>query len=57
MSASFGVPFTKMMFDGLMSRWTRPLVCRCFSAEASLSPISNTFAAGDAPFSSSARSV
>ena len=26
MSASLGTPFTKMMFDGLMSRWTRPLV-------------------------------
>src|SRR6059036_3225707 len=25
MSASLGTPFTKMMFDGLTSRWTSPL--------------------------------
>ena len=24
MSASFGIPFTKIMFAGLISRWMRP---------------------------------
>ena len=32
MSASLGMPFTKTMFDGLMSRWTRPWRWRFSSA-------------------------
>src|SRR2546426_3346929 len=49
MSASLGTPFTKMMFDGLMSRWTSPCACKCSSARVSESAICTHLATGSAP--------
>ena len=49
MSASLGTPLTKMMFDGLTSRWTRPFACRCSSAVASAMPTRTHSSNGNRP--------
>src|SRR5256885_1721701 len=38
MSASFGTPSVKIMFDGLISRWAKPCVCNASSASVNDAP-------------------
>jgi len=46
MSACFGTPPTKMMFDGLMSRCTKPCSWRCCTAVVSARPMARHSSTG-----------